>query len=133
MVDEEQGECKTENTVNEKSGRKVLFVGGPCKPGPVPDRQPAAHEEQVIRRVEGVIFSGIRGDYSGRIDEGTVIDTWKPLVKAVNELNQKMEEEKEEFSRLSKIRESILEKNPIPVLVLDNELSVREANELSAG
>ena len=85
MVDEEQGECKTENTVNEKSGRKVLFVGGPCKPGPVPDRQPAAHEEQVIRRVEGVIFSGIRGDYSGRIDEGTVIDTWKPLVKAVNE------------------------------------------------
>jgi purine-binding chemotaxis protein CheW len=129
MVDEEQGECKAENIVHEKPGRKVLFTGGPCKPGSEPGGQSAAQDQQVIRQVEGVIYSGIRGDYSGRIDEGGVLDPWKPLVKAVNELNQRMEEEKEEFSRLSKIRESILEKNPIPVLILDSELNVREANE----
>ncbi|HVP94026.1 MAG TPA: chemotaxis protein CheW [Methanoregulaceae archaeon] len=127
MVDLEQGECKTENIMNEKPGRKVLLVGGPCKPALV--SQSIAQEDLVIRQVEGLISSGIHGDYSGRIDEGTVVDPWKPLVKAVNELNQRREEEKEQLSRLSKIRESILEKNPIPVLVLDNELSIREANE----
>ena len=129
MVGEDQGECKTGHAMHEKPGRKVLFSGGPCKPGFVTGESAHGYDEGVIRQVEGVINSGIRGDYSVRINEGEVIDSWKPLVKAVNELNQRMEEEKEEFSRLSIIRESILEKNPIPVLVLDKDLNVLEANE----
>jgi len=129
MVGEEQGECKAENLIHEKPGRKVLFTGGPCKTGSETGNYPSGNDKDVIRQVEGVIASGLRGDYSGRINEREVLDSWKPLVKAVNELNQRMEEEKQEFSRLSKIRESILEKNPIPVLVLDNDLNVLEANE----
>ena len=119
--------------MNAKAGRKVLLLGVPCQtaPGPV---QSVAGENAIRSNIEERLTKGLHGDYSGQIDDSGVNEQWKPLVKAVNDINRKREEENSEIIRLrelegtrqeqeskllelSVLKESIFGKNPMPLLL----------------
>ena len=131
--------------MNVKAGRKALLVGVPCRApsGPV---QPGSGENEIIFNIEEQLWKGLKGDYSGQIDETAVEEPWKPLVKAVNDINRKLEEENSEIQRLrglegtryehesqffelSALKESIFTKNPMPLILLDPSQQIKEVNE----
>jgi len=88
--------------MNAKAGRKVLLLGVPCQtaPGPV---QSVAGENAIRSNIEEQLNKGLHGDYSGQIDDSGVDEQWKPLVKAVNDINRKLEEENAEIIRLREL------------------------------
>lgn len=131
--------------MNAKVGRKTLLLGVPCRtaPGPV---YPGDRENAIRLTIEEQLWKGLKGDYSGLIDETNVDETWKPLVKAVNDINRKLEDEHSEILRLREIegprqeqentfhevsvlKESIFIKNPMPLVLLDPALQIKEVNE----
>jgi purine-binding chemotaxis protein CheW len=135
----------TGSEMNTKAGRKALLMGVPCRtaPGPV---HPAAGDNSILSNIEEQLLKGLKGDYSGQIDEGQVGVSLKPLVKVVNEINRKLEEENTEIlrlrtleetsltnesklSELSVLKESIFIKNPMPLILLDAEQQILDANE----
>jgi purine-binding chemotaxis protein CheW len=145
-------ETEKETLNIEKTGRKVLFAGVPCKPL-TSTSEPVPVDSAMILKVEDLLEKGLKGDFSDRIDEGQINDQWRPLVQVVNNLNRKMEEERKEITRLRKLednahefskinaeyelrlsslnrmRESIFQKNPMPLLLLDNSQRINDANE----
>jgi purine-binding chemotaxis protein CheW len=135
----------TGSELNAKAGRKALLLGVPCRTatGPV---LPATGENVVLSTIEEQLWKGLKGDYSGQINEANVGESWKPLVKAVNDVNRKLEEENTEIlrlrmleevssrkesqlSELSVLKESVFIKNPMPLLLLDPSQQIQDVNE----
>jgi len=135
----------TGSELNAKAGRKALLLGVPCRTasGPVP---PGTEENVMVSNIEEQLSKGLKGDYSGKIDEASVNETWKPLVKAVNDVNRRFEEENSELlrlrmiaeagskkdsqlSELSVLKESIFIKNPMPLLLLGPDQKIEDVNE----
>ncbi len=131
--------------LNVKAGRKALLLGVPCRTvsGPV---LPAPGENVIRSDIEEQLWKGLKGDYSGQIDEANVAESWKPLVKAVNDINRKLEEENTEILRLrmveeasnenesqlsalSVLKESVFIKNPMPLLILNPAQQIEDVNE----
>ena len=135
----------TGSELNAKARRKALLLGVPCRAtsGPV---QPGTGENAILSNIEEQLGKGLKGDYSGHIDETSVNESLKPLVKAVNDINRRLEEEnsellrlrmleesssknESEFSQLFILKESIFIKNPMPLLLLDSDQKIKEVNE----
>jgi len=135
----------TGSEFNSKAGRKALLLGLPCRAvsGPV---QPVTGENEILSNIEEQLIKGIKGDYSGQIDEANIDEHWKPLVKTVNDINRKLKEENSEILRLrelegtsheqesqitelSVLKKSIFIKNPMPLLLLDPTQQVKDVNE----
>ena len=136
----------TGSELNTKAGRKALLMGVPCRTAPGPVHPAAAGDNSILSNIEEQLLKGLKGDYSGQIDEEHVGASLKPLVKAVNEINRKLEEENTEIlrlrtleetsltnesklSELSVLKESIFIKNPMPLILLDAEQQILDANE----
>ncbi len=135
----------TGSELNAKAGRKALLLGVPCRTvsGPV---HPASGENVILTNIEEQLWKGLKGDYSGQIDEKNIAESWKPLVKAVNDINRKLEVENTEIRRLrmveeasnknesqlselSVLKESVFIKNPMPLLLLNSEQQIQDVNE----
>jgi purine-binding chemotaxis protein CheW len=153
MSAKDAGESQNVPGMNEKIGRKALLKGMPCRPaGPEPAGS-APGDETVLSDLESVLDRGIRGEFPGTIDESAIGEKWKPLVHKVNDLTRKLEEENNEILRLRNvedmakqrgsaaanhesqlsdltlIRESIIRKNPLPLILLDSSGTITDANE----
>lgn len=135
----------TGSDLNAKAGRKALLLGMPCKTV-AGTAQPVPGENAVLSNLEEKLSKGLKGDYSGQINETEFDDTWKPLVRAVNEVSRKLEEENQEIQRLRNLeeasriqesrltelavlKESIFIKNPMPLLLIDSTQQIRDMNE----
>jgi len=135
----------TGSELTAKTGRKALLLGVPCRPasGPV---HPVTGENVILSNIEEQLWKGLKGDYSGQIDEKNVEESWKPLVKVVNDVNRKLEEEnieilrlrvleetsskkESQLSELSVLKESIFIKNPMPLVLLDPAQKIQDVNE----
>ncbi len=135
----------TGSELNAKAGRKALLLGVPCRTtsGPV---HPVAEENVILSNIEEQLGKGLKGDYSGHIDETRFNESLKPLVKAVNDINLRLKEENTELlrlrmleedsskkesalSELSVLKESIFIKNPMPLLLLDPSQKIQDVNE----
>ena len=115
----------------DKPGRKALFTG-PVVPGttgqePRPVVLPGT--------IEAALRSGISGDGSVRIDPAGIPEEFRPLATSINALLEKKQEEKQAFkSRLTeaqaflKSSDTIIELNPMPILVVDTQFKITVAN-----
>ena len=128
-----------------KTGRKALLVGVPCKAFSERGAQEPC-SASILQDMETFIEKGLKGDFSGKLDESALEEPWRPLAKALNDTQRRLEEESLEVSRLRTLegtikdkesqaadlaifRESILFKNPMPVLLVDPSQQVVDANE----
>ena len=135
----------TGSEMNTKAGRKALLMGVPCRTEPGL-AQTAPGDNSILSSIEEQLSKGLKGDYSGQINEEHVGESFKPLVKVVNKINRKLEEETTEIRRLrtleetsltnesqlselSIIRQSLVNKNPMPLILLDEKQRVLDANE----
>lgn len=115
----------------EKPGRKALFTG-PVVPGGSEQGQggvvlPAA--------IEAALQAGIAGDDSATIDLTAIPEDFRSLATAINTLLKKKSEEKRDLqSRLKEAgvlrqrSETIIQENPIPILVVDTNFKITMAN-----
>ena len=113
----------------DKPGRKALFTG-PVAPGTTgqgPVVLPAA--------IEAALNAGIDGDTSVRIDLADIPEGFRPLARSINALIEKNREEKrslqsqlEAAGALRQRFETIIQQNPMPILVVDPEFVVTIAN-----
>ncbi|SAI88467.1 methyl-accepting chemotaxis protein [Methanoculleus bourgensis] len=113
----------------DKPGRKALFTG-PVAPGPT-GQGPVVLPEAI----EAALNAGIDGDTSVRIDLAGVPEGFRPLAVSINALIEKNEEEKrslqsqlEAAGALRQRSETIIQQNPIPILVVDPGFVVTMAN-----
>ena len=135
----------TGSEMNMKTGRKALLLGVPCRTAPGP-AQTAPGDNSILSNIEEQLSKGLKGDYSGQINEEHVGESYKPLVKAVNEINRKLEEENTEIRRLrtleetrltkesqlselSVLKQSLVIKNPMPLILLDAGQHILDVNE----
>ena len=113
----------------DKPGRKALFTG-PVAPGTTgqgPVVLPAA--------IEAALNAGIDGDTSVKIDLADIPEGFRPLATSINALIEKNREEKrslqsqlEAAGALRQRFETIIQQNPMPILVVDPEFVVTIAN-----
>jgi len=115
----------------DRPGRKALFTG-PVVPGTTGHEQGAAVLPQAI---EAALHAGISGDGSARIDLAGVPEMFRPLAVSINALLEKKEEEKQALkSRLEEARtllkgsDTIIEQNPMPILIVDPQFRITAAN-----
>ena len=113
----------------DKPGRKALFTG-PVAPGTT-GQGPVVLPEAI----EAALNAGIDGDTSVRIDLAGVPEGFRPLAVSINALIEKNEEEKrslqsqlEAAGALRQRSETIIQQNPMPILVVDTGLGVTMAN-----
>ncbi|CVK32823.1 methyl-accepting chemotaxis protein [Methanoculleus bourgensis] len=113
----------------DKPGRKALFTG-PVAPGPT-GQGPVVLPEAI----EAALNAGIDGDTSVRIDLAGVPEGFRPLAVSINALIEKNEEEKrslqsqlEAAGALRQRSETIIQQNPMPILVVDPGFVVTMAN-----
>lgn len=113
----------------DKPGRKALFTG-PVVPGTT-GQGPVVLPEAI----EAALNAGIDGDTSARIDLAGVPEGFRPLAVSINALIEKNEEEKrslqsqlEAAGALRQRSETIIQQNPMPILVVDTGLGVTMAN-----
>jgi purine-binding chemotaxis protein CheW len=135
----------TGSGMNTKAGRKALLLGVPCKATSEPG-QLGPGEDVFLNNIEDVLWKGLKGDFSGQVDVTILSDSWKPLAKAVNDINRILEEKNAEIKRLKELegmntgvesryseltllRDSIFIKNPMPLLLLDPSQEIMDANE----
>ncbi len=131
--------------MNEKAGRKSLFIGVPFRTTSGTAIQ-ESRGPAILSSIEEKLGSGLKGEYTGPIDETSVEGQWKPLVKATNDINQKLQENKLEILRLqdlegtrrdqesrinelSVLKDSIFIKNPMPLIILDPAQQILDVNE----
>ncbi len=115
--------------MTDRPGRKTLFTG-PVVPGMV-GQGPVVLPEAI----EAALKAGIGGDASVRIDPGSVPEGFRPLAASINALIEKKEEEKRDLLRqleaagaLRQRSETIIQQNPMPILVVDPTLEITMAN-----
>ncbi|NLA38191.1 MAG: PAS domain-containing protein, partial [Methanomicrobiales archaeon] len=117
--------------MNDKPGRKALFTG-PVVPG-----RTGQNEGPVVLPVaiEAALRSGISGDDSARIDLADIPEDFRPLATSINALLAKNEEEKldlqnriEAAGALQRRTDTIIQENPMPILVVDPEFRITVTN-----
>ena len=115
----------------DKPGRKALFTG-PVVPGTTgQERGPVV----LPGAIESALRSGIGGDGSVRIDLAGVPEEFRPLATSINALLAKSEEEKQDLrtrleaaGALRQRSETIIQENPMPILIVDPQFRITVAN-----
>jgi methyl-accepting chemotaxis protein len=117
----------------DKPGRKALFTG-PIVPGATGQAQ---EQGAVVlpEAIEAVLHAGIDGDNSAKIDLAGIPESYRPLATSINALLEKKQEEKqalrhrlEEARMLLKGSDTIIQQNPMPILVVNPDFKVTMAN-----
>jgi methyl-accepting chemotaxis protein len=118
----------------EKPGRKALFTGtvAPGTTGEAPSHGPVVMPAEI----ETALSRAIEGDFSARIDVAVIPEAFRPLAVSINTLLEKKEEEEEEIkSQLETIEslqqraETIIQQNPMPMVIVDRKFKLIDANE----
>jgi len=115
----------------DKPGRKALFTG-PIVPG-------TAGQEQgpmvLPEAIEAALHAGIDGDDSAKIDLAGVPEGFRPLAVSINALLEKKQEEKQrlkhrldEAKMLLKGADTIIQQNPMPMLVVKPDFKITMVN-----
>ena len=119
----------------EKPGRKALFTG-PVAPGMTGQEQGAVI---VPRAIEAAIQAVLAGDDAAQIDPAAIPETYRPLAASINALIEKKREERQrlkkrldEANMLLKGSDTIIQENPIPMLVVDPQFRIKMANSAYA-
>ncbi len=115
----------------DKPGRKALFTG-PVIPGTTgQEKGPVV----LPGAIEAALRAGIGGDGSARIDPAGVSEEFRPLAASINALLDKKQEEKQalknrlmEAQAFLKSSDTIIELNPMPILVVDTQFKITVAN-----
>ncbi|MCK9317324.1 MAG: methyl-accepting chemotaxis protein [Methanoculleus sp.] len=121
----------------DKPGRKALFTG-PVVPGTA--GQTREHGAVVLPEgIEAALHAGLGGDDSARIDPAGVPEEFRPLAVSLNALLDKKQEEKQtlksrlvEARALLKSSDTIIQQNPMPILVVDPQFKITVANSAYA-
>ena len=115
----------------EKPGRKALFTG-PVAPGMTGQEQGAVI---VPRAIEAAIQAVLAGDDAAQIDAAAIPEAYRPLAASINALIEKKREERQrlkkrldEANMLLKGSDTIIQQNPIPMLVVDPQFRIKMAN-----
>ena len=117
----------------DKPGRKALFTG-PVVPGTA--GQAREHGAVVLPEgIETALHAGLGGDDSARIDLAGLPEEFRPLAVSINALLEKKEEEKQALkSQLAEAKaflkgsDTIIQQNPMPILVVDTQFKITMAN-----
>ncbi|MCK8519776.1 methyl-accepting chemotaxis protein [Methanoculleus sp. 7T] len=113
----------------DKPGRKALFTG-PVVPG-------TAGQGPVVlpEAIEAALRAGIDGDTSARVDLAGVPEEFRTMAVSINALLAKTDEDKRDLqSRLEAAgahrqrSETLIQQNPMPILVVDQGFRVTAAN-----
>ena len=122
----------------DKPGRKALFTG-PITPGTTGQVQ---EQGAVVlpEAIEAALHAGLDGDDSARINLADLPEAFRPLAVSVNALLDKKQEEKQvlkhrldEARMLLKGSDTIIEQNPMPILVVKPDFKITMANAAYAG
>ncbi|MDI3507676.1 MAG: methyl-accepting chemotaxis protein [Methanomicrobiaceae archaeon] len=115
----------------DKPGRKALFTG-PVAPGMTGQEQGAVI---VPRAIEAAIQAVLAGDDAAQIDAAAIPEAYRPLAASINALIEKKREERQrlkkrldEANMLLKGSDTIIQQNPIPMLVVDPQFRIKMAN-----
>lgn len=115
----------------DKPGRKALFTG-PVAPGMTGQEQGAVIVPQAI---EAAIQAVLAGDDAAQIDAAAIPEAYRPLAASINALIEKKREERQrlkkrldEANMLLKGSDTIIQQNPIPMLVVDPQFRIKMAN-----
>ncbi|MCC7556103.1 MAG: PAS domain-containing protein [Methanoculleus marisnigri] len=115
----------------DKPGRKALFTG-PVVPGMTGQEQGAVVLPEAI---EAALHAALEGDDSVQIDLAGVPESYRPLATSINALLGKKQEEKQrlkhrldEAKMLLKGSDTIIQQNPMPILVVNPDFKVTMAN-----
>ncbi|WOX57234.1 methyl-accepting chemotaxis protein [Methanoculleus receptaculi] len=115
----------------DKPGRKALFTG-PVAPGMTGQEQGAVIVPQAI---EAAIQAVLAGDDATQIDAAAIPEAYRPLAASINALIEKKREERQrlkkrldEANMLLKGSDTIIQQNPIPMLVVDPQFRIKMAN-----
>jgi len=117
----------------DKPGRKALFTG-PVVPGTA--GQTRGHGAVVLpESIETALHAGLGGDDSARINLAGLPEEFRPLAVSINALLEKKEEEKQALkSRLAEANaflkgsDTIIQQNPMPILIVDPQFKITLAN-----
>ncbi|WP_332450623.1 PAS domain-containing protein, partial [Methanoculleus sp.] len=121
----------------DKPGRKALFTG-PVAPGTA--GQTREHGAVVLPETfETALHAGLDGDDSARIALAGLPEEFRPLAVSINALLEKKQEEKQALkSRLAEAKaflkssDTIIEQNPMPILIVDTQFKITMANNAYA-
>ncbi|WP_256712741.1 methyl-accepting chemotaxis protein [Methanoculleus chikugoensis] len=85
--------------------------------------------------IEAALHAALEGDDSVQIDLAGVPENYRPLATSINALLEKKQEEKQRFKRrldearmLLKGSDTIIQQNPMPILVVNQDFKVTMAN-----
>ncbi len=119
--------------MTDKPGRKALFTGAVSGANGMPK---AGSPAEIPPVVETALQAAIDGDFSARIDLSGIPEFYKPFAASVNALLEKVAEEEEEIQHgmqtienLRKSSDEIIQQNPMPMLVVDQQYRVSVTNE----
>ena len=111
-----------DDEMTEKPGRKALFTGGPGK-------KPINNLESEITDSISVIVTYLeQRDRSRKLESDLVIPLLQPLVNLINIFVEEMERTIER----SRMSEELFSKNPVPMVLQDNNSHVHALNEAYA-
>ncbi len=117
--------------MTDRPGRKALFTG-PIVPGTTGQEQGPVVLPETI---EAALHAGLNGDDSARINLAGVPEEFRPLAVSINALLDKKQEEKRDLQSqletagaLQQRFETIIQENPMPILVVDPEFRITTAN-----
>jgi len=115
----------------DKPGRKALFTG-PVAPGMTGQEQGAVIVPQAI---EAAIQAVLAGDDATQIDAAAIPEAYRPLAASINALIEKKREERQrlkkrldEANMLLKGSDTIIQENPMPMLVVDPQFRIKMVN-----
>ena len=115
----------------DKPGRKALFTG-PIIPGTAGE----VHGAVVLPgTIEAALHAALEGDDSVEIDLAGVPESYRPLATSINALFEKKKEEKQRFKHeldeakmLLKGADTIIQQNPMPMLIVKPDFKITMAN-----
>ena len=117
----------------DKPGRKALFTG-PVVPGTTGQAQEQG-AAVLPEALEAALHAALEGEDSVQIDLAGVPENYRPLAASINALLDKKEEEKRRFKRrldeakmLLKGSDTVIQENPMPMLVVDPDFKVTMVN-----
>ncbi|MCT8337248.1 PAS domain-containing protein [Methanoculleus sp. Afa-1] len=117
----------------DKPGRKALFTG-PVVPGTTGQAQEQG-AAVLPEALEAALHAALEGEDSVQIDLAGVPENYRPLAASINALLDKKEEEKQRFKRrldeakmLLKGSDTVIQENPMPMLVVDPDFKVTMVN-----
>ncbi|WP_442919443.1 methyl-accepting chemotaxis protein [Methanoculleus sp.] len=117
----------------DKPGRKALFTG-PVVPGMTGQAQEQG-ATVLPEALEAALHAALEGDDSVKIDLAGVPESYRPLATSINALLEKRQEEKQRFKHrldeakmLLKGSDTIIQQNPMPMLVVKPDFKITMVN-----